>query len=75
MNPPTKTTAQLRADQIHAFNDELSELTREQILSLSDEQQSAVKNYHQGLFNQFRGAFDITNNPDIPLMACGFFLG
>ncbi len=32
---PTKTTAQQRADQIHAFQHELAELTREQVLSLS----------------------------------------
>ncbi|MCZ6798771.1 MAG: hypothetical protein O7D36_12585 [Gammaproteobacteria bacterium] len=42
MNPPTKTTAQKRADQIHAFQHELAELTREQILNLSADQQAAI---------------------------------
>ncbi len=59
MTTPDKTTAQQRADQIHAFKHELAELTRKQILSLSDEQQLTIDDYHQGLFDQFRSAFDI----------------
>jgi len=45
----TKTTAQQRADQIHAFNDELTELTCEQVLSLTTEQQQAINDCHQTL--------------------------
>jgi len=64
MGPPSKqqaskTSAQQRADQIHAFNDELAELSGDQVLSLSAEQQQAIKDYHQGLFDQYRSAFDI----------------
>ena len=79
MNPPDKTTAQQCADQIHAFNDELAELTREQILSLSDEQQAAIDNYHRGLFDQFRSAFDIDSSQQDRQLSLGMriasFLG
>ncbi len=76
---PTKTTAQQRADQIHAFQHELAELTREQVLSLSDEQQAAIEHYHQGLFDRFRSAFDIDSSQQQKQLSLGMriasFLG
>lgn len=79
MNTPTKTTAQQRADQINAFNHELTELTREQILSLNPEQQAAIDNYHQDLLNQFRSDFDIDHSQHEKQLSIGMriasFLG
>ncbi len=79
MNPPTKTTAQQRADQIHAFKHELAELTREQVLNLTDEQQATIEHYHQGLFDQFRSAFDIDSSQQQKQLSLGMriasFLG
>ena len=79
MNTPTKTTAQQRADQIHAFNHELAELTREQVLSLSAEQQAAIDGYHQGLLDQFRSEFDIDHSQHEKQLSLGMriasFLG
>ena len=79
MKTTSKTNAQQRADQIHAFNNELAELTREQVLSLSSEQQQAIDNYHQGLFNQYRSAFDIDSTQQEKQLSLGMriasFLG
>lgn len=79
MKTPSKTTAQQRADQIHAFNHELAELTREQVLSLSAEQQAAIDDYHQGLLNQFRSDFDIDHSQHDKQLSLGMriasFLG
>ncbi len=79
MKTPSKTTAQQRADQIHAFNHELAELTREQVLSLSAEQQAAIDDYHQGLLNQFRSDFDIDHSQHEKQLSLGMriasFLG
>lgn len=79
MSTPSKTTAQQRADQIHAFNKELAELAREQVLSLTPEQQQAIDHYHQGLFKQFRSAFDIDSTQQEKQLSLGMriasFLG
>jgi uncharacterized membrane protein len=79
MNTLSKTTAQQRADRIHAFNHELAELTREQVLSLSPEQQQAIDKYHQALFEQFRSGFDIDNTAQDKQLSLGMriasFLG
>lgn len=79
MKTTSKTTAQQRADQIHAFNNELAELTRDSVLTLTGEQQQAIDNYHQGLFNQFRSAFDIDSTQHEKQLSLGMriasFLG
>jgi len=59
MNETDKMSAQKRADQIQAFNDELSELESEQILSLSTEQHQKISGYHQSVLETFRTYFDI----------------
>lgn len=61
MKTPDKTNAQHRVDQIHAFNNELAELTRGQVLSLSAEQQQSIAYYHQQLLLHLRSDFDIDN--------------
>ncbi len=79
MKTPSKTAAQQRADQIHAFNHELAELKREQVLSLGAEQQQAIDDYHQGLFDQFRNSFDIDSTQHEKQLSLGMriasFLG
>lgn len=54
-----KTSAQRRADRIQAFNDELAELERRQILALSQKQQARVADFHRHLLADFRDRFDI----------------
>jgi len=79
MKTPTKTTAQQRTDQIHAFNLELAELAREQLLTLSAEQQAAIDDYQQSLFSQFRNDFDIDHSQQEKQLSLGMriasFLG
>ncbi len=79
MKTPTKTTAQQRSDQIHAFNLELAELTHEQVLKLSAEQQAAIDDYQQSLFSQFRNDFDIDHSQQEKQLSLGMriasFLG
>ena len=79
MKTPTKTTAQQRTDQIHAFNLELAELTHEQVLKLSAEQQAAIDDYQQSLFSQFRSDFDIDHSQQEKQLSLGMriasFLG
>ncbi len=79
MKTPTKTTAQQRTDQIHAFNLELAELAREQVLTLSAEQQAAIDDYQQSLFSQFRSDFDIDHSQQEKQLSLGMriasFLG
>ena len=79
MSALDRTSAQQRADQIHAFKNELAELNREQILELNEEQQSAIGDYHRGLFDQFRNAFDIDSTQQQKRLSLGMriasFLG
>ena len=62
MKIPSKTSAQQRADQIHAFRHELEQLDQEQVLTLSDEQRRSVDGHHKGLLEQYRSIFDIDKN-------------
>jgi uncharacterized membrane protein len=79
MDTPDKNTAQQRSDQIHAFSNELSELERDKVLSLSAEQRQSIHDYHQGLFNQFRNTFDIDSTQQEKQLSLGMriasFLG
>lgn len=59
MAATSKTTAQHRADQIKAFQTELGQLERDQIISLSAEQRDAVAKYHATMLAQYADAFDI----------------
>jgi uncharacterized membrane protein len=55
----TKTQAQLRADDIRVFREELARLATERVLELSDEQMRAVTGYHDGLLGQLAETYDI----------------
>ena len=79
MNSDDKTTAQQRSDQIQAFSNELAELERDRVFSLSAEQRQRVHDYHQNLFNQFRNNFDIDSTQHEKQLSLGMriasFLG
>jgi len=59
MTTPSKTDAQQHADQIAAFQRELSLLEREHVLTLSADQNQAVKSHHQELLERYHSAYDI----------------
>jgi uncharacterized membrane protein len=59
MNHLSKAEAQLRADQIHVFREELQRLEAAGVLALSSEQQAAVVGHHDALLAGFAQAFDI----------------
>ena len=79
MNSDDKTTAQQRSDQIQAFSNELAELERDRVFSLSAEQRQRVHDYHQNLFNQFRNSFNIDSTQHEKQLSLGMriasFLG
>lgn len=74
-----KASAQQRSDQIHAFYNELSELERDRVFSLSPELHRTISDYHQVLFNQFRNTFDIDSTQQEKQLSLGMriasFLG
>ena len=75
----SKSDAQKRADQLTAFQDELVLLEQDGVLSLSDEQQQAVKAYHQNLLTQYTTDFDIDQDQRAKQLSLGMriasFLG
>ena len=79
MDTQDKNTAQQRSDQIHAFNEELAELERDQVFNLTAEQRQSIHSYHQNLFNQFRNSFDIDSTQQDKQLSLGMriasFLG
>lgn len=54
-----KQKAQLRNDQIDAFNAEMENLTEEGIFTLDDESKSNIQAYHQSLIKSLSESFDI----------------
>lgn len=54
-----KTDAQLRADRIQAFAQELHALEGEDVIALSREQHDAISTYHQGLLHELSEQFAI----------------
>ena len=59
MNPPSKSDAQQRADQIRAFRRELEELERDRVVALTEEQRRAMQEHHETLLGELSRAFDI----------------
>jgi len=59
MSETDKESAQRRVDQIRAFNEELTELERESVLSLEPEQRQEISTYHERVLESFRSNFDI----------------
>lgn len=55
----TKSDAQNRVEQIHAFEQELVELSNNGALVLSQEQASQLQNYHQQLLEKLSKQFDV----------------
>jgi len=62
MQVRSKADAQRRADQIGYFQAELEIMERENIVSLTDSQRSAIAGYHKNLISQLASAFDIDSN-------------
>lgn len=62
MDPLSKTEAQRRVDDLAAFQRELDQLEKEEVLRLSEEQKQTVRAHHQTLGQHYARAFDI--DPD-----------
>ena len=79
MNPPTRSEAQQRADEIRIFRGELARLVNEGILQLSGEQQRAITAHHDGLLATFAADFDIDRDVKARQLSLGMrvasFLG
>ena len=54
-----KQKAQQRADQIQAFNDELSLLETDKVLNLAPEQRESISSYHDSLLQSLTETYDI----------------
>lgn len=59
MSDPSREQAQLRAERIHAFQQELAQLQAERVVSLAPEQEVAISLYHQRLLSYFASHLDI----------------
>lgn len=57
-----KDAAQLRVDQINAFQQELAILHEEDVLTLSHQQKQTINNYHQHLRQHLNADFDVDLN-------------
>ena len=62
MQVKSKADAQERVDQIGYFQAELENIEQEKILSLDENQRSAIADYHESLIEQLSAAFDIDAN-------------
>ncbi len=79
MGMQSKAEAQTRADRIGCFRAELETLEQESIISLSELQHSAIRDYHQGVLAKLASAFDIDKNSHEKQLSTGLkivsFLG
>lgn len=79
MSITNRTEAQKRADDIHAFADELQRLERDGVLHLEATQRDVVNTHHQALLSAFGTAFDIDRNTKSRQLSIGMriasFLG
>lgn len=62
MQLKSKADAQKRVDQIGSFQAELKIIEQENIVSLDENQRSAIANYHEKLIAQLADSFDIDAN-------------
>lgn len=62
MQITSKTEAQQRADQIGQFREELQLLEKEAILSLNEQQRTAIDHYHDELMAHLASAFDVDSS-------------
>jgi uncharacterized membrane protein len=79
MKTLSRAEAQLRADQIRVFREELDRLEGAGVLALSNEQRAAVAGYHGELLAGFAQAFDIDRDRQAKRLSLGMriasFLG
>ena len=79
MNPPSRTEAQQRADDIRVFRRELERLERESVLALTGVQDRALKEHHARLLAEYTRAFDIDRDTQAKQLSLGMriasFLG
>lgn len=79
MNPSTRSEAQQRVDDIHAFRAELARLEGEGVLQLASGQRQAVDGHHDALLDRFAARFDIDRDPQARQLSLGMrvasFLG
>jgi len=59
MIPASKADAQQRADQIRAFQTELELIEREKVISLDENQHTAITTYHEKFLAQLSDLFDV----------------
>jgi len=75
----SKVDAQKRADQIGYFQVELTVMEQENILSLNEDQHSAIVSYHKNLLGELSSNFDIDSNKQEKQLSLGMkitsFLG
>jgi hypothetical protein len=56
---PTMQNAQARADQIQAFDLELTELTSNSVIMLSEQQNQSIQSYHHDVINALKQQYNI----------------
>jgi len=59
IDPLTRVTAQERAEEIRAFGAELARLETDKVVSLSEQQQRSIREYHEQLLGELSSRFDI----------------
>jgi hypothetical protein len=79
MQPDSKADAQVRADRIGLFWQELERLEREGVAELQPAQRSAIRQHHDGLLADFAARFDIDRSARAHQLSLGMriasFLG
>ncbi len=71
MTVTSRHEAQLRADDIRAFRDELSRLELEGVLHIEDEQRNTVAKHHHALLATLASGFDIDRDPRAKQLSLG----
>ena len=69
--PSTKTEAQMRVDQIRAFQRELGKLQEEGILTLAGDRGQEVSAYHEALISRYAQGFDIDRSKQAKQLSLG----
>jgi uncharacterized membrane protein len=79
MSSLSRADAQLRADQIRVFRDEIARLEEESVLSLTEEQRQSVARHHEELLAAYAASFDIDRDHQAKQLSLGMrvasFLG
>jgi uncharacterized membrane protein len=79
MNSLSRADAQLRADHIRVFREEIARLEAESVLALTDEQRQSVARHHDALLAAYATSFDIDRDRQAKRLSLGMrvasFLG